>query len=167
MRLILLNVFGLLLLSNFAFAQRSSSSITSEEIEAQVERELKAYADFDFQLVASKKYGLGSGYGFRAEAARSEFNNIPLSVIENTMKVFFDSLEYYNLDIEEIHTAVHGDTGIAWGAWVEDFRIKGQEPEIHRVRFSYAFRKNQAGELYAILGHRDIQDFDENGQYIP
>lgn len=162
-----IGVISISLLSQLALGQDATSPITGAEIEAQVARELAAYANYDYELIASKKYGLDPGFGFRTITARPDFSNLPVAMIENSMKEFFDSLEYYILNVEEIQTSVHGDTGIAWGVHIEDFQIKGKEPERHRVRFTYAFQRNESGELYAILGHRDIQEFDEDGQYIP
>lgn len=160
-------VFLLLLLTNTAFGQSSANPITSAEIEEQVIQQLDAFANADYQLIAAKEYAQGPGFGFRARTAGSDSENLTIAMLENAMKAFFDTLEYYNINVEEIQTAVHGDTGIAWGVHIEDFQVKGREPETHRVRFSYTFRRNEAGELFAILAHRDIQEFDENGQYIP
>jgi hypothetical protein len=42
-----------------------------------------------------------------------------------------------------------------------------KKPERNLVRFSETRRRTEGGHWELLISHRDIQPFDENGQYIP
>jgi hypothetical protein len=95
----------------------------------------------------------GVGYGFRTfQVRRGAPDSIP-------------SMEYWRVKLEELHTSVVGDIGLAWGVHAEEFKAKGQPPETVRVRFTNTLR--WTGQRWEnLLYHRDAQLFGENGTYL-
>ena len=81
------------------------------------------------------------------------------------MNLMAATTEYYRLYLNEVHTQVDGDIGLAWGVHTEVFKVRGQPAESVRVRFTNTLRWN--GDTWKnLLFHRDAQVFDENGRYI-
>jgi hypothetical protein len=105
-----------------------------------------------------------NGFGYRELKSRSA--EIPASTRLGNLKVFFASFEYYRITLNEVQTDVDGDIGLAWGFYTEEFKRKAQNPEKVRVRFSITF-KYQQGRWRTLLYHRDIQQFDDQGRYLP
>jgi hypothetical protein len=128
-------------------------------------RALAAWADADIDAIASRQ-GARVGFGFRGLAPRGVDDSSAGFQVALLHK-FFDSMEYYNLRLDEIHTAVHGNVVVAWGFHTEDFKQRGKPPEVHRVRFSFTAIAGEDGQLRQVLSHRDIQPFDDQGRYIP
>ena len=96
----------------------------------------------------------GAGYGFRTFRARE---GTPDSI---------PSLERWRVTLDELHTSVVGDIGLAWGVHTEEFTMVGEPPETVRVRFTNTLRWN--GQRWEnLLYHRDAQVFGENGRYLP
>jgi len=92
----------------------------------------------------------GVGYGFRTFEARE---GTPDSV---------PSMEYWRVMLDEVHTSVVGDIGLAWGVHTEEFKVEGGVPESVRVRFTNTLRWN--GRRWEnLLYHRDAQLFEEDG----
>jgi hypothetical protein len=90
----------------------------------------------------------GVGYGYRSFPARS---GIPDAV---------PSMEYWRVTLDELHTSVVGDIGLAWGVHTEEFQVKGEPPQTVRVRFTNTLRWN--GHRWEnLLYHRDAQVFEE------
>jgi len=95
----------------------------------------------------------GVGFGFRSFQARE---GAPDSV---------PSMEYWRVELDELHTSVVGDVGLVWGVHTEEFKVKGQAAEEVRVRFTNTLRWN--GQRWEnLLYHRDAQVFGENGTYL-
>jgi hypothetical protein len=95
----------------------------------------------------------GVGYGFRTFQARE---GAPDSV---------PSMEYWRVTLDELHTSVVGETGLAWGVHIEEFKVRGEPPETVRVRFTNTLAWN--GQRWEnLLYHRDAQAFGENGRYL-
>jgi hypothetical protein len=95
----------------------------------------------------------GAGYGFRTFQARE---GPPDSV---------PRMEYWRVRLNELHTSVVGNIGLAWGVHTEEFKPKGQPPETVRVRFTDTLRWD--GQRWeGLLYHRDAQLFGENGKYL-
>jgi hypothetical protein len=95
----------------------------------------------------------GVGYGFRTFQARK---GIPDSI---------PNMEYWRVTLEELHTSVVEDIGLAWGVHTEEFKVNGAPPETVRVRFTYTLRWD--GQRWEnLLYHRDAQVFDGNGMYL-
>jgi hypothetical protein len=82
------------------------------------------------------------------------------------LKVFFAGFEYYRVTFNEVQTDVDGNIGLAWGFYAEEFKRKAQDLEKVRVRFTITF-KYQKGRWRTLLYHRDIQQFDDQGRYLP
>jgi hypothetical protein len=120
-----------------------AQGITPSDVEQQVRASLAAYP--------------GIGFGWRTRNPRvGESREHQLE----TIRPFFASVEYYRITDEEIHTAVDGDVGLAWGFFTEDFQVRGRAPERIRVRFTTAFKREGDG-LRQVLFHRDAQLFDD------
>ena len=103
------------------------------------------------------------GLGYRSRGIR-EFSS-ETAALEGLSK-WYASMDYFKLKLDEIHTDVKGDTGIAWGVFTEQFQIKGREPETVRVRFTDVWQRDEKG-WHLLIYHRDSQSFDEQGRYIP
>jgi hypothetical protein len=104
----------------------------------------------------------GAGFGFRSFAARRPSSGESAA---QTMKLMETMMEYFRLHLDEVHTQVDGDVGLAWGVHTEVFKIRGQPAESVRVRFTNTLRWN--GTTWKnLLFHRDAQAFDETGRYI-
>ena len=100
----------------------------------------------------------GVGYGFRTFSARRP-QDLP------SMDAFAAVMDYYRITLDELHTEVWGDIGLAWGVHTEDFKLKGQSPESVRVRFTNTLRWDGTA-WRSLLYHRDAQLFDQNGRYV-
>lgn len=100
----------------------------------------------------------GVGYGFRTHAARQP-SAVP------SMEAFGSAMDYFRITLDELHTEVVGDIGLAWGMHTEEFRVRGQPPETVRVRFTNTLRWHGA-RWRNLLYHRDAQVFDAAGRYI-
>ncbi len=126
---------------------------------------LVAWANADIDLITSGQ-GSAAGFGFRSLAPRG-VGDTAAGFPRELLEVFFASMEYYNLRLDEIHTSVHDNVGVAWGFHTEEFQRRGMEPEAYRVRFSFTIIRGEDGELRQVLSHRDIQPFGDNGGYVP
>ncbi len=139
----------------------TASKVSEEGLETYLREQYDAFDQGNAEAVDS---GWFIGYGYRSKMPRAE--------IEEEMRLsftqlFFDVMEYYSIKIDELNVAVDGDTGLTWGFHSEDFQMKGQEPEKLRVRFSMTLKHDADQGWKVIMGHRDIQPFDENDMYIP
>lgn len=100
----------------------------------------------------------GAGYGFRTFEAREG----PPSQAAQELRA---SMEYWRVTLDELHTSVVGDNGLAWGVHTEEFKVKGRPAETVRVRFTNALKWN--GEAWeSLLYHRDAQPFGDDGSYL-
>lgn len=104
----------------------------------------------------------GAGYGFRTFQARG---NTARSNSNQTSQALLPSMEYWRATLDELHTAVIGEIGLAWGVYTEEFKVKGQPPETVRVRFTNTLRWDEQG-WENLLYHRDAQLFGEDGRYL-
>ena len=143
------------------------SELTEDEVRARMEREFAAWDRGDVETIAANRYGFAPGYGLRTQVPRGTDSRYSDAVLLARVQKFHASMEYYNVQAETIEVAVHGDTGVAWGVYTEDFQVKGRPAERLRVRYTQTFRKTDDGELVTILAHRDVQNFDADGRYIP
>ena len=100
------------------------------------------------------------GFGYRDLQPRS--GDRPLG---DALRTFFAGMDYYRIDLNEIHTAVDGETGLAGGFLTEDFKEKGRAPEKLRVRFTQTLKYKPNG-WRTLLFHRDVQPFDQQGKYL-
>jgi len=110
--------------------------------------------------------GWTRGFGFRSLAPRTEASYNP-EVVKEILVRFFDSVDYYRVTPGESTIVVDGEIGLIWGFHTEEIKHRGRPPERYRVRSSATLRRDASGNWRTILSHRDIQAFNENGQYIP
>ncbi len=136
---------------------------TPAMVEAQIREWIAAYDSNDVARVL-KADPRADGFGWRAVGVRS--SKTPESERAQTLRKFFGGMDYYHVIPGELHTEVDGNIGLAWGFFTEDFRQKGRNPEKLRVRFTTTLKYDN-GEWRTLLYHRDIQNFDGRGNYIP
>jgi hypothetical protein len=141
-----------------AYAQKP----TAADVEKLVRAENDIWNTNDPVRIAESDLG-GVGFGFRSRDPRTPADKNSLLAIA---KGFFSTVVYYHGTIEEVHTAIDGDIGIAWGVWTERFQVRGRKPEAVRVRFTATYKHDSKG-WRSLLYHRDAQPFDDRGQYIP
>jgi len=103
------------------------------------------------------------GFGYRTRDPRPALSKEQRLA---AVKAFLASVQYYRITPNEIHTAVDGDIGLAWGFFTEEFQVRGRAPEKVSVRFSGTLKRDKTG-WRRLLYHRDAQPFDENSRYIP
>jgi hypothetical protein len=148
------------------------STSAAEELEASLRQHVEAYyAAFDERRAEDiDPNEFNRGFGFRTFAARSPGSLIPESIKDWGMKkllaVSFNQYEHYAAYIEEMNVEVVGDVGLVWGYHIEDFKLNDQPAEKVRVRFSATY-KLEGKAWRPLISHRDIQPFDEEGDYIP
>ena len=164
LRSAMLPLFTVVILGVVDIPAGAQSSTLGAQAEADFVASLAAWGAGDVEVIASSG-GSAAGFGFRSIAARGA-EAPEAGWNPELLKSFFDSLEYYELSSDEIHTAVHGDVVVAWGFFTESFRHRGGEPEVVRVRFSSTMMRGDDGRLRTILAHRDIQPFGADGRYI-
>lgn len=104
----------------------------------------------------------GTGYGFRTFQARGDTAE---SNSNQTSQSILASMDYWRVTLDELHTSVVGEIGLAWGVYTEEFKVKGQPPETVRVRFTNTLRWDRQG-WENLLYHRDAQLFGQNGRYL-
>ncbi len=139
----------------------SLQGITASDVEQAIRANFAAWNSGDIVRIAESDPQAGFGYRTRAPRAGLSKEDRLAGV-----RRFLASMEYFRIELDEIHTAVDGDVGLAWGFFTEDFQVRGRAPEKVRVRFTTTLRRDKAG-WRNLLYHRDAQPFDEKGNYIP
>lgn len=142
-----------------------AQGITPSDVEQQVRASLSVWNTRDPKTIVETPGpggNRGFGFGYRTRAPRADSREDELAVIRG----FLASAEYYRATLDEIHTAVDKDIGLAWGFFTEEFHVRGRAPEKVRVRFTTVL-KREAGTWRQLLFHRDAQPFDDKGNYIP
>ena len=161
MNIVVCLVFALILLVSLS---ESSSGTLEQELRSHMESTYEAFNNKDIEKIVS--LGFAGGFGFRNQAPRHLKEFTPEHIRER-LKIWFDTIEYYKITPEEINIVLDGsDIGLAYGFFIEEVKHKGQPPEKIRVRFSETYRKGKDGKWRQLMGHRDIQRFQENGLYI-
>lgn len=169
------HALGLLLLALIlplgGFAQTKLP--TKEDVEKEIRGRWDLFNARNLDALVQDSH-MGFGFGWRTAAARStEWSDLDArdvatrgnEAVRDAMKRFLDSMDYYHCTIQELQTSVEGDIGLAWGLYIEDFKIKGRPAEKARVRFTQTMKKE--GNIWRpLLYHRDIQPFDEHGRYL-
>jgi hypothetical protein len=149
----------MVLASHTALAQ----PVTPEAIE-QHEREItRAWDAHDSVKILDLDAVGGVGFGFRTKAPRTYTTREETLAI---LKGFFDQFAYYRVTLDEIHSTVTGDVGLAWGFYTEEFQVKGRPQERIRGRFSDVWKRDASG-WHLLIYHRDAQSFDGSGRYVP
>lgn len=154
-------VFILFLLS---ISLKSYAGPLEEELRNHIELEFEAWNNKDIDKLAS--LGWAGGFGFRSMAPRPVKEFTP-EFIQNILRQWFSTVEYYKLTLKENNIVVDGDDiGLFYGFHIEEIKHIGQPAETIKVRSSATYRRDKSGVWRQILGHRDIQPFQANGQYI-
>ena len=139
-------------------------SITKEEVAEAVKEWLAAYSTGDIQTIVAME-ARSVGFGFRALSWRErDHAALDEADLSQRLERFFGRMDNYRAELEDLQTSLTGDTGLAWGVFIEEFQEKGQPPERAHVRFSNVLTKGATG-WQVVLFHRDIQPFDEEGRY--
>ena len=133
-------------------------SVQNEEIVESVRKGLAAWESKDVATAVALGADIKGGFGWRNYAWRDQPYRAEM------VAGFLDNLEYYGVELNDIHAWSEGEIGIAWGTFTESFKHKGQPPEKVRVRFTSTHKKDSRG-WHDIMYHRDIQPFNENGKY--
>ena len=162
MRRLLVYIF-VLSLFGISSATAQDSDSRENELRTYVIKHLEKYNNEDFDNI---DWGNNCGFGYRTKFIRMP-RDIPWEVTLQRVKGFLKTMKYHNRKLEYFHVAVDGDIGLVWGFIVEDFQIIDKPPEKYRIRFSKTFRRTEDGHWMKLMEHRDIQNFDETGQYIP
>lgn len=142
-----------------------AQDITPTDVEQEYRAAISAWNARDVvKIMDTAGASGGFGFGFRTRAFRdaSELKENEMAMIRR----FLSSLEYFRITLDEVHAAVDGDVGFAWGFQTEEFQVQGRPPEKVRVRFTTTL-KREAGRWRQLLHHRDAQPFDDGGNYIP
>ena len=102
------------------------------------------------------------GYGYRVRDARTPDPDAHRAALS----VALASYDYFRIVDHDVNVRIDGDTAIVWGSFTEEFQNSGLPPEVVRVRFSNTAVKRN-GEWRFIWSHRDAQDFNDDGRYVP
>jgi ketosteroid isomerase-like protein len=145
-----------------ASSPQQAAEITPADVEKAVRAEFRAYETRDIETLA-EKFNPERGYGFRTRDIRPAISRAEFA---ETLKRFYAAYESYGVRLERVDAAVYGDVAVAWGVYVEEFKLRGREPQVVRVRFSETMKREEGG-WRMIMGHRDAQPFDVQGRYIP
>ena len=144
-------------------AKASAQALTPGAVEQYIRAWFDAFDSNDATRIVDIQPRGGAGFGYRTREPRPDSTKEELLA---TCRRFFESLIYYRVKIDEIHTAVDGDVGVAWGYYTEEFQARGRPPERVRARFSQTLRRDASG-WRSMFYHRDAQPFDDEGRYIP
>jgi hypothetical protein len=136
-----------------------------EQLEARMQADLDLWSEGDVDALTTQG-GSIAGFGYRTRDPRGA-DGSPTSWSRENLTQFFNSLEYYDLELNELHAEEYGDVVVTWGFFTEDFQHIGRAPERYIVRFSSTMIRRDDGTLTTVLNHRDIQPFDERGIYTP
>jgi len=155
-------------ISTLPFAQ-SNSDPTEESLKASVEEGYLAWSERRTEDIDP---GYSRGFGFRAKSPRSSNDKVPDVIEDWTRKKFLarwlDQMENYRTYIENMRFEIDGNVGMMWGFHIEEFKRKGKPPEKVRVRSSATYLYDpESNKWRTLLSHRDIQVFDDSGEYVP
>ncbi|NKB32434.1 MAG: hypothetical protein GKR91_04985 [Pseudomonadales bacterium] len=141
----------------------NTETVSTEEVKTAIDDWYSAFDSPAIDRLVESNFGFENGYGFRAINPPIQLSESDRRTLWNT---FFDSMEYYNIAIEDIEIETIGNVGVAWGYHSEKFRMKSGEEESLRVRFSFTVLKSDTGQTKIVLGHRDVQEFNAEGRYV-
>ena len=149
---------ALLSVPTIATAQTPTPAMLENHIKAWV----AAYTAHDAEGVA-RLDPPANGFGFRDLPFRA--SSRPMATYVDGLRTFFAGMDYYRIELNEVHAEVDGNIGLAWGYLTEDFKEKGRNPEKVRARFTTTLKYVGKG-WRTMLYHRDIQEFDGQGRYL-
>ena len=136
-------------------------AIQNQEIADIVRKGLSTFESKEFEMVDPD--ATVGGFGWRTFSWRNH-SATTREAMKSIVEQFLNSMEYYHIESEELNTWSEGDIGLAWGVHIEDFQRKGQPREKLKTRFTYTFKKDSSG-WHSLMYHRDVQPFNEDGQY--
>lgn len=145
----------------------ATAAADARDLEKDVRLAFEAWNANDVEkIVRTESLIGGTGFGYRTRAVRlpSPADSDPAAAAAS-VKGFFAVFDYFRVKLDEVHTAIDGDIGIAWGYYTEDFQPKGGEPQLVRARFSGTWRR-EGDRWRQLLYHRDAAPFDDRGRYI-
>ena len=151
-----------------------SANVNASDLEESLKEHVENYYEVFNKGEANKldPKEFSRGFGFRTQSARTELSLVPDAIedwgIKKLIGLWLSSMEYYRGYIEDVHYGVDGNVGMAWGFHIEEFKSKDKFAEKIRVRFSSTYLYSDETKTWrALLSHRDIQNFDSEGNYIP
>lgn len=100
--------------------------ITKEEVAEAARAWCRAWDTHDIKTILAMEARAG-GFGFR-QLARRDHVAIGEQRYGQILERFFDQMEYYRLQPEDLQASVAGDVGLAWGVYIEEFQEKGRPP---------------------------------------
>lgn len=172
MRRLLIYIFVLFLLGiSCATAQDSDSR--ENELRTYIIKLMEGLNKDNIDNIDATHLGSFRGFGYRTKDPRIPEDVPPLQYDQyikgyvQFVKDWLKTMKYYSSKIEVLHVAVDGDIGLVWGVYINDFQETGKPPEKYKVRFSSTLKRTEDGHWIQLIEHRDIQNFDETGQYIP
>jgi ketosteroid isomerase-like protein len=144
----------------------TTTEALEQELRFHVIKGMDAWNRHDSDAIAMEEPSY-LGFGYRTKAPRMA-SDIPQEKekVKQFLEEWFKTMKYYEIELEDFNVEVDGDIGLVWGFFVEDFQEVGKPPERNRIRFSATSRRIEDGRWKILMGHRDIQPFDEKGQYI-
>ena len=139
-----------------------AQGITPSDVEQYIRAVIAAEDSGDIARIIEVLGNGQVGFGWRTRDPRANSSGDRLS----QFRAFLASMEHYRITLDEIHAAVDGDVGLAWGFFTEEFQVRERASERVRVRFTTTIKRDKAG-WRQLLYHRDAQPFDQKGNYIP
>jgi hypothetical protein len=172
MRRLLIYIF-VLSLFGISSATAQDSDSRENELRTYFIKFMEGFNKNNIDNIDATHLGSFRGFGYRTKYPRIPGDVPPLQYDQyikgyvQFVKNWLKTMKYYSSKIEVLHVAVDGDIGFVWGFYINDFQEIGKPPEKYKVRFSSTLRRTEDGSWIQLMEHRDIQNFDETGQYIP
>ena len=141
-----------------------SAQSYEEELREQMAKGIEAWNAGNVDGINTDSFQIG--FGFRTYAARISGALTP-EIARAGLQAFLDSLDYYRIIPLESNITIDGNIALVWSYHVEEIEHKGQDRERVTVRGTATYKRDPDGTWKALLTHRDIQEYDENGRYIP
>jgi SnoaL-like domain len=141
----------------------STASITPADVEEHIRAIFEVRNSLDPDRITELDTG-GYGFGYRTRDPRPPYSS--KKAYREALELWLASIVSFRIEIDEIHTAVDGDVGMAWGLYHEKFRPRGGETEVVHGRFTEIMRRDANG-WRTLFYHRDATPFDSQGVYAP
>ena len=145
------------------FALNANAQSYEDEIREILKKQTEGWNSADIETINSDSISVG--FGFRSLVPRTSAGRTA-EVDRKILQLFFNSLESYKIIPGERNIVIDGNIALVWGSHVEEIKHVGQPSERVNVRGTATYKRNSDGTWKALLSHRDIQKFDENGQYV-
>lgn len=152
------------------------SAPTPQDVEKEVRRRWDVINSRNLDAIAQQASSNSPyGFGWRTAAARTTgWGSVTAAgsaargaeAFREPIRRNIIAMKGYHSTFQELHAAVEGEIGLAWGVYVEQFRSNDGPAETARVRFTYTLKK-EGDRWRLLLYHNDIEPFDEHGRYLP